>query len=106
MRGALLLPHRVYSSSRALRPPSPTSPRSKPLLSNLPAPGSAAYTPLYDTAERPHREMLEMTKAEVWTIATERWDAVVAAATRAGVKLTKLDATWNRALAPMVKSLR
>ena len=74
------------------------------ILSNLPASGSAAYTALYDLADRPQREMLEMTKAEVWKIAPKRWDALMAAAAKAGAKVNKLDATWNRALAPMAKS--
>jgi hypothetical protein len=73
------------------------------VLSNLPPSSSPAYSKLYDAAERPHREMLEMTKAEVWTVAAEKLDTVVAAAAIAGAKLTKLDATWNRALAPMAK---
>jgi len=73
------------------------------LLSNLPAPGSAAYRTLYETADRPHREVLDMTKAEVWIIAPERMEAVIAAATRAGVKFTKLEAAWNRPFAPMVR---
>ena len=73
------------------------------VLSNLPAPGSAAYSTLYEAADRPHREVLDMTKAEVWTLAPELWESVAAAATKAGVKLTKLGETWNRPLVPMAK---
>jgi hypothetical protein len=75
------------------------------VLSNLPASASATYTALYDAAGRPRREILDMTKAEVWSIPAEKWDGVAAAAAAAGVQLGRLDDSWNHALRPMADSV-
>jgi hypothetical protein len=75
------------------------------ILSDLPERGGRAYDALYAAADHPAREFLEMTKAEVWAISLDRWNAVAAAATRAGVALAKLDATANHALVAMAKSV-
>ena len=104
MRGALAatVSGLFILSSFAVADPGET--KIEAVLSNLPAPGSPAYSTLYAAADRPHRELLDMTKAEVWTIAPERLEAVTAAATKVGAKLTKLDATWNHPFAPMATS--
>ena len=104
MRGALAatVSSIFILSSFAVADPDET--KIEAVLSNLPAPGSPAYSTLYAAADRPHREVLDMTKAEVWTIAPERLEAITAAATKAGAKLTKLDATWNQPFAPMATS--
>ena len=104
MRGALAatVSSIFILSSFAVADPGET--KIEAVLSNLPAPGSPAYSTLYAAADRPHREVLDMTKAEVWTIAPERFEAITAAATKAGAKLTKLDATWNHPFAPMATS--
>ena len=92
MRGALAAVSGLFIlSSFAVADPGET--KIEAVLSNLPAPGSPAYSTLYAAADRPHREVLDMTKAEVWTIAPERLEAITAAATKVGAKLTKLDAT-------------
>lgn len=77
------------------------TPNYQVIVSGLPERGAASYEALYEVAARPSREVLEMTKSEVWTIPTERWDQVFAAAEKAGVKLTRLDANWNHPLAAM-----
>lgn len=74
------------------------------ILSNLPPSNSAKYASLYDAAGRPKREVLEMTGAEVWTISSDRWDAVRVAGAKAGAGLSKLGTAWNHALVPMAKS--
>ena len=104
MRGALAaaVSSIFMISSFAVADPGET--KIEAVLSNLPTAGSPAYSTLYEAADRPHREVLDMTKAEVWTIAPERWEAVTAAATKAGAKLTKLDASWNHPFAPMATS--
>ena len=104
MRGALAatVSSIFILSSFAVADPGET--KIEAVLSNLPAPGSPAYSTLYAAADRPHREVLDMTKAEVWTIAPERFEAITAAATKVGAKLTKLDATWNHPFAPMATS--
>ncbi len=74
------------------------------ILSNPPPSSSAKYSKIYDAAEHPKREILEMTKAEVWTIPSDTWDAVSIAAATAGAKLIKLGTMWNHALVPIAKS--
>ena len=71
MRGALAatVSSIFILSSFAVADPGET--KIEAVLSNLPAPGSPAYSTLYAAADRPHREVLDMTKAEVWTIAPE-----------------------------------
>ena len=74
------------------------------VLSNLPVTDSPAYVAIYNAAGHPHRDILDMTKAEVWAIPGDKWSAVTAAAANAGVKLTKLDEGWNRVMTPMAKT--
>jgi Metallo-peptidase family M12 len=71
------------------------------ILSNLPPHGSAEYKALLKTAGNPTGEALEMTKSEMWNVPPERLEALITAAAQHGVTVTKLDADWNHALAPM-----
>ena len=78
MRGALAatVSSIFILSSFAVADPGET--KIEAVLSNLPAPGSPAYSTLYAAADRPHRAVLDMTKAEVWTLAPERFEAITA----------------------------
>jgi hypothetical protein len=42
-----------------------------------------------------------MTKSEMWNVPEAQVEALIAAAARQGVTVTRLDATWNHTLAPM-----
>jgi len=59
---------------------------------------------LYDIAGQPKREILELTKTEVWSIAPEKLAAVEAAAKISRVAITVVDAESRRALVPMAPS--
>jgi Metallo-peptidase family M12 len=73
------------------------------VLSNLPAKDSAAYQELFQAAGKPSGEALEMSKAEMWSVPALNWARFERAAKNAGVKITKLDGTWNHALKPMAR---
>lgn len=74
------------------------------ILSNLPLRETAAYSRMYEAAGRPKREILEMSRAEVWTIPSEKWGEILTLARDAGTKISKLDSNWNHALVPMQNS--
>lgn len=71
------------------------------ILSNLPPHDSAAYKALLKAAGNPRGEVLEMTKSEMWNVAPERVESLITAAAQQGVTVTKLNADWDHALAPM-----
>jgi Metallo-peptidase family M12 len=77
------------------------SPTTSAVLSNLPDKGTAAYETLFQAAGSPGGQGLEMTKSEVWNVPSGNWQAFARAAENAGVSVTKLDETWNHALAPI-----
>jgi hypothetical protein len=74
------------------------------ILNNLPAIDSPAYDAIYRAAGKPHRDILAMTKAEVWAIPASKWNAVAAAAANGSVTLTRLDREWDRVMSPMAKT--
>lgn len=74
------------------------------ILSNLPPRETAAYSRIYEAAGRPKREVLEMSKAEVWTIPGKKWKTMLTLARNAGTTMSKLDSNWNHALMPMQNS--
>lgn len=71
------------------------------ILSNLPARETTAYSEMYDAAGHPDREILAMSKGEVWSISTEKFEMIQSLAQKAGAKIRKLDSGWNHALVPM-----
>jgi Metallo-peptidase family M12 len=71
------------------------------VLYNLPAKGSATYRELFEAAGKPKGEALEMSKSEMWNVPVQNWARFAHVAKSAGVKITKLDGTWNHALKPM-----
>jgi hypothetical protein len=71
------------------------------ILSHLPPPGSDGYAALKRAAGDPPGETLEMTDAEMWSVAPDRIGELKAAATAHGVRVTTLDAQSNNALTPM-----
>jgi hypothetical protein len=71
------------------------------ILSHLPPASSTEYRSLRKIAGKADGQSLEMTKAEMWNVPEAEVDALIAAAARQGVTVTRLDATWNHTLAPM-----
>jgi len=71
------------------------------ILSHLPPAASEEYRALREMAGKADGQALEMTKSEMWNVPPERLEALIAAAARQGVTVTRLDATWNHTLAPM-----
>jgi hypothetical protein len=74
------------------------------ILSNLPDRATAAYSQLYESAGRPERKLLEISKAEVWTISEGKSEALSAIAQQAGAKISKIESSGNHALVPMLNS--
>lgn len=74
------------------------------VMSKLPPHGSGDYKALRKLAGKATGQALKMTGAEVWNVQPERVEALLAAAAAKGVVVTRLDATWNHALAPMDKN--
>ncbi len=73
------------------------------ILSHLPHADSAEYRALRKMAGKADGHVLEMTKSEMWNVPAAEVDALIAAAARQGVSVTRLDETWNHTLAPMKK---
>ena len=71
------------------------------ILSNLPPTSSTQYKALRKAAGKADGQSLDMTKSEMWNVPEERAESLIAAAARQGVTVTRLDETWNHALAPM-----
>jgi hypothetical protein len=71
------------------------------ILSHLPPPGSDGYAALKRAAGDPPGETLEMTGAEMWSVAPEHMGPLKAAAAAHGVQVMALDDQSNKALTPM-----
>ena len=71
------------------------------LLSNLPPKTSPEYKTLEDRAGAAKRQNLDMMHSEQWSVPIVRLDALLKAANRFGVRVTRLDQNWNRILEPM-----
>ena len=71
------------------------------ILSGLPESGSAEYKALREIAGDATGEALEMTKSEMWSVASERVGALKAAASAKGVTVRELDESWNTMMTSM-----
>jgi hypothetical protein len=71
------------------------------ILSHLPPASSDEYRALRKLAGKADGQALAMTKSEMWNVPGARVEALIVAAERLGVTVTRLDETWNRTLAPM-----
>lgn len=71
------------------------------ILSHLPPVNSPEYNTLRKIAGEADGQPLEMTHSEMWNVPPGQIDALVAAAARQGVTVTRLDSHWNHTLAPM-----
>ena len=74
------------------------------MLTNLPQQQSSAYSQLYEAAGKPDREVLEMSKAEIWKIPSGQWEAFLVLAQKAGSNAQKLSPAANHLLLPMAES--
>jgi hypothetical protein len=71
------------------------------IMEKLPPQSSSKYKKLRKLAGKATGQALEMSKSEVWNVPPEHVDRVIEEAARQGVTVTRLDANWNRTLAPM-----
>ncbi len=77
--------------------------RATVILSGLPVKQSTEYKALRDLAGIANSEDLDMMKSEKWSVPLERLEALVRAATKQGVRATRLDENWNRVFQPMAE---
>ncbi len=71
------------------------------IVSDLPQSGSAEYKALRDIAGEATSEALEMTRSEMWSVASERVPALKSAARAKGVTVRELDESWNTMMTSM-----
>jgi hypothetical protein len=65
------------------------------ILSKLPPQGSAAYSAIRTPAGKGTCQILPLTKTEVWSVPSQKVEAVKRAARAHGVEVDVLDAEWN-----------
>ena len=71
------------------------------ILSNLPESASAEYKALSEIAGDVTAEALEMTRSEMWSVASDRVPALKSAASAKGVTVRELDQNWNTMMTSM-----
>ena len=76
------------------------------ILSKLPAQGSAAYKAIRMPAGKAEGQILPLTKAEVWSVPSQKVEAVKSAARAHGVEVDVLDADWNHVFRPPPADLK
>jgi hypothetical protein len=71
------------------------------IMSHLPANTSVAYRTLQRRAGKVARQVLPLTKAEMWSVPYDRAATLKAAAARRGVIVSEFTADWNHLFRPM-----
>jgi hypothetical protein len=83
--------------------PAPARPQSEPVqlvLSGLPARDTPGYAALSRLAHAAPRQVLSLTRAEVWAVAPSKVQALTSAAAAHGASVTRLDPHWRDLLRP------